>query len=196
MKWNSRTGSLLLVATVAIAAVAAGATAIASPAATEEISTQGLAGQGIGLISCNRWEERCFASSPFSLAISAVGNNGLFSLCDVHNSTCIHGPLWTVANDFDCWSVVPSEEAPRVSGGATLYAGKWFTEETDEGFMKSWWIFKVIDRGLEGVDQVGMRKSPRLGVHTRNDDGACGARDLWTSPLIAGDFKSLDSIRR
>ncbi|MGH9195680.1 MAG: hypothetical protein ACRD1T_08075 [Acidimicrobiia bacterium] len=210
---RARSGRKVALALFLSVGLAAGAAALASPDAQELLTTQGLAGEGIGYISCNQGEERCFASSPYSLAISAVGSNqlkeevsklesdlvprpaglfGMFSLCDVHNSVCIHGPLWTVANTFDCWTVVPPAGAGGVGGGATLYAGKWFHDPIGQSVPRSWWIFKVVDRGLEGVDQVGMRKSPGIGAHTRNDDGACGARDLSTSPLISGDFSWLD----
>lgn len=129
-------------------------------------------GSGIGKTRCiDFFGTRCNHPPPFFFA-TEVPENGLGwgHLCDLEYSTCNHGPLWTAVFEFYCQVI-----APTGPGETTLYGGRVFHGE--------WWTFKVVDAG-PGRDRIGISKRTPLD----RDDGACGARELETSPLVAGDF--------
>lgn len=157
------------------------------------------AGSGVGIHGCVL-QDVCVAPALYSFTIEQIqfGGDGSPSpyahLCDLHRSGCTgvytqREPLWTIGFLFDCWTVTSSS-----GGSVTMSAGKWFSAYDDDGVYRTrWWTFKIVDNGPGRIDQVGMDKNgPVRPSETFRgspiDDGACGAENLTTSALIAGDF--------
>lgn len=142
-------------------------------------------GEGVGYLSCDRSQERCQMSSPTSVTIMASRDIGTaIAICDLHNSICTHDPFTIRA--LQCWTL----ELDEANGRVTLYGGLWIHD--GEWPDTWWWTFKIVDQGPGQVDRMGMAKTrwndPLSSYGPDPDDPACGARDLETLPLIAGDF--------
>jgi hypothetical protein len=77
--------------------------------------------------------------------------------------------------DLDCSRIV--------SYGNTT--STWYGAVYRTGSQPGWYLFRVEDRGLAGIDLLGMTYQPG---ERDIDDGACGAADVPVAPLLAGDF--------
>lgn len=126
-----------------------------------------IVGSAAAIVDCDLMH--CPAgSSPMSLTLASVEEQTAFSLCDLQHSWCVHGPLWTVVNILPCSAV----------SGNTWYGGIRLWER--------WYAFKVVDGGT-AVDRVGLQVTSTWG------SGPCGAGDVATSPVLAGDFRIVRS---
>lgn len=169
----------------------------APPAGGDPLPHRVFAGEGVGFLWCDRGNERCLTSSPTSVKIFASESSELpvnksrwasIAICDAHNSICTHDP-WTIRG-LECWGM-RVEEANTTSGHrVTFYGGMWVHD--GEWPARWWWAVKVVDEGSAQPDSIGMSKTRWNDPLSRRgpapDDPGCGALDLATSPLIAGDF--------
>lgn len=140
--------------------------------ATPAGETRSVNGSAVTAVSCDGFA-RCAARPEritMAIATTPVGVRG--NVCDRENSFCTNravgaGP-WPLGFVFDCSSF-----------DDTTWFGRAFVPTTT-GY--EWWTVKIIDGGVRG-DEAGLLKAQHYPT-----SGPCGAGDVSTYPVHAGDF--------